>query len=408
VKELLSSLSATLFYTGAVNLPRSTATPRTPGAGLLAPLNPPAYCAWSALVLGPLLAPEHGSTLSMGALVGLAAQLAFAGLFLARASLEKLAPTSKWLGMSIAAQAAAAILAAWMLHDKMQGVLLVLVAAQLPAAGPARWKSAVMVSANVLLLAILMDLFTFPKAIELEIAYVAFQLFASIVAAYAYRAHEAREVAVRANAELLATRRLLEEGTRMEERLRLSRDLHDVIGHKLTALKLQLALKTRGTSPDVDPQIHQCARNTEELLADVRGVVSSLRESDGIDLHQALRALDPKLPWPQITFELDPSVRVPDMRQAEAMLRCAQEGLTNALRHASASEVRIVLKSSTDGLTLLVEDDGANLVQQIERGNGLRGLEERLEQLGGRLRAEPRMPRGFALRAILPEATVGG
>ena len=122
---------------------------------------------------------------------------------------------------------------------------------------------------------------------------------------------------------------------------------------------LQLALQARGAaaSPDSSALKH-CARITDELLVDVRGVVSRLRESDGIDLHQALRALDPGLPTPRVVFDLDSEVRVPDIPQAEAMLRCAQEGLTNALRHSGAHEIRVVLTDSPEGLTLTVEDDG--------------------------------------------------
>jgi signal transduction histidine kinase len=174
------------------------------------------------------------------------------------------------------------------------------------------------------------------------------------------------------------------------------------MGHKLTALKLQLALQSRG-APQDSPLQH-CVRITDELLVDVRGVVSSLRESDGIDLHQALRALDPGLPSPRVIFDLDSAVRVPDIRQAEAMLRCAQEGLTNALRHSGATEIRVVLAESGETLSLTVEDDGNGSV--VQPGNGLIGLKERLQQLGGQLRIDIREPRGLALVARLPRPGV--
>jgi signal transduction histidine kinase len=203
---------------------------------------------------------------------------------------------------------------------------------------------------------------------------------------------------------LLATRRLLEESARTEERLRLSRELHDIMGHKLTALKLQLGLQSRGAAAQDSPLNH-CVRITDELLVDVRGVVSSLRESDGIDLHQALRALDPGLPSPRVIFDLDSAVRVPDIRQAEAMLRCAQEGLTNALRHSGATEIRVILAESGEALSLTVEDNGNGSV--VEPGNGLIGLQERLQQLGGQLRIDIREPRGLALVATLPHVSAG-
>ena len=289
--------------------------------------------------------------------------------------------------------------------------MLVLVAAQLPAIASLRWSIGLLAASNVLLSVLFVQLLPPVKAVQMEIAYLAFQLFAALVTNYAYRAFEAREATQRINTELLATRRLLEESARTEERLRLSRELHDVMGHKLTALKLQLALQAReslgargsAAGATVDTALKHCVRITDELLVDVRGVVSRLRESDGIDLHQALRALDPGLPSPRVVFDLDPAVRVPDMRQAEAMLRCAQEGLTNALRHSGADEVRVVLSDTPGGLTLSVEDNGAGSV--VEPGNGLVGLQERLKQLGGQLRVAARAPRGLSLTAILPHAS---
>jgi len=86
------------------------------------------------------------------------------------------------------------------------------------------------------------------------------------------------------------------------------------------------------------------------------------------------------------------------------MLRCAQEGLTNALRHSGAGEIRVILAESAEGLTLTVEDDGNGSV--VAPGNGLVGLRERLQQLGGQLRVDTRSPRGLALIAILPLAAV--
>jgi signal transduction histidine kinase len=382
----------------------SPSSPRTPGACILGPLNPPAYLTWLAVSLSPLLDWGGSDTLTARVAVGLAGQFAFAVLFLLRAIWEGRPSVAHRLRPLIAAQAAVSLLAVWGLQDKMQAVLLVLVAAQMPAAEAPRWGAAVLGFANVVLLALFIQFYPPVKALQMEIAYLAFQLFAALVTAYAYRAFEARAATLRINGELMATRRLLEESARTEERLRLSRELHDIMGHKLTALKLQLALQTRGTAVPRDSPLHHCARITDELLVDVRGVVSSLRESDGIDLHQALRALDPGLPTPRVIFDLDSTVRVPDIRQAEAMLRCAQEGLTNALRHSGAAEVRVTLAGSGEALTLTVVDDGNGSV--IEPGNGLIGLKERLQQLGGQLRIDIRAPRGLALVAILPRVTV--
>ena len=392
-------------------VPRSPSSQRTPGASILGPLNPPAYLTWLAVALSPLL--DWGAPVALDArvAVGLTAQISFMLLFVLRADWEGRSAGPTRLRPLIAAQAVAALAATWGFHDKMQAILLVLVAAQVPAIASLRWSIGLLALANIALSVLFVQLLPPVKAVQMEIAYLAFQLFAALVTDYAYRAFGAREAVLRINAELIATRRLLEESARTEECLRLSRELHDVMGHKLTALKLQLALQVRGSAgtaestPPRDSALKLCARITDELLVDVRGVVSRLRESDGIDLHQALRTLDPGLPTPRVVFELDAAVRVPDIRQAEALLRCAQEGLTNALRHSCAGEVRVVLTDCAEGLTLRVEDDGVG--SAAAPGNGLIGLQERLEQLGGYLRVVARAPRGLTLTAILPHVAAG-
>lgn len=101
---------------------------------------------------------------------------------------------------------------------------------------------------------------------------------------------------------------------------------------------------------------------------------------------------------------LDAGLRVADMRGAEVLLRCAQEGLTHALRHSAATTVSLSLRRVAEGLLPEIADDGVGRTARMRRGNGLRGLRERLEDLGGRPQLEDRVPAGIVLRAVLPEA----
>jgi signal transduction histidine kinase len=190
---------------------------------------------------------------------------------------------------------------------------------------------------------------------------------------------------------------------RGEERLRLSRELHDVVGHKLTALKLQLRLCVRDAASPIRDSLSECMRLSDELLTDVRGVVSTLRVSDGIDLHQSLAALVPAIPRPHVRLELAEDARVPRVEQAETFLRCAQEGLTNALRHSGAENITLRLTRADAGITLSIEDDG-HPQSAPQWGNGLKGMHERLTQLGGTLNVSTAADgRGLKLRAWLPQ-----
>src|SRR3546814_7829607 len=107
---------------------------------------------------------------------------------------------------------------------------------------------------------------------------------------YAAQAQAMSEELRAVNADLLATRELLAESARDNERLRLSRELHDIAGHKLTALKINLAALAREARDD-DERVRLCARLADELLAEIRGVIEQMRTDDGIELGAALAAI---------------------------------------------------------------------------------------------------------------------
>ena len=152
------------------------------------------------------------------------------------------------------------------------------------------------------------------------------------------------------------------------------------------------------------PALQDCAVLADQLLADVRGVVDMFRRHDGIDLHAALNALVPALRRPRVTVEIPDDLRIAGVDPAETLLRCAQEGLTNAMRHGDADHVRIRLSADATSLVLQVEDDGPATSMPVF-GNGLRGMTERLAALGGTLIVEPLAAGGLRLRASLPSVS---
>jgi signal transduction histidine kinase len=292
----------------------------------------------------------------------------------------------------------------WTLHDHLQAVLLVLVASQLAALRDRRMSLVMLTLANAMLFVWLARSEPLPKAMQLGLAYVAFQLFAAFVSRAAYVAEESRLDVLRSNRELQAARALVAEGARAQERLRLSRELHDIAGHKLTALKLQLSLATRTQVSSASATLAQCLTLSDELLSDIRMVVSALRQGDTIDLRTALLALNPAVASVSVKFNVEPGAVVSDIAKAEALLRCAQEGLTNALRHGGATEILVTLARNDEELVLSVEDNGAGFQSPAPpAGNGLRGLRERLEEFQGVISLDRRTPRGCVLRAVLPE-----
>jgi signal transduction histidine kinase len=278
--------------------------------------------------------------------------------------------------------------------------LLVIVAAQLPYFLP---NAAAWVWIGVQTFVLTAVFFpSFPaEALTIGVAIGGFQIFAAASSILALNEGRARTNLARANAELTATRELLAETSRTSERLRISRDLHDTLGHHLTALSLQLDVASRLSDGKLSEHIHQAHAITRLLLSDVRDVVSSLRDSSRLNLAEAIRALAVQPVNARVHLEVPEPLHVDDPARAEAILRAVQEVLTNTARHARAANLWIRLEHADDGVALHARDDGRG-VQEVEWGNGLRGMRERYEQHGGRVDAMPSAGSGFEVHAFMP------
>ena len=223
-----------------------------------------------------------------------------------------------------------------------------------------------------------------PAPLVASLLNIGFQIFAALCAHYAHGAGQARDRLARVNADLLATRALLADSARDAERLRVARELHDVAGHKLTAMTLNLRALAADPQLGGREEVRVSQQLARELLGDLRGVVQALRDARGLDLATALRALAAPLPRPSLRLAIDDNVQVTEPAVAEAILRLVQEALTNSARHADADVVRVQLARDGDSITIHIEDDG-RLRGPIREGNGLAGMRERIAALHGEL-----------------------
>lgn len=212
-----------------------------------------------------------------------------------------------------------------------------------------------------------------------------------------------RQALAAAHAQVLATQSLLADTVRGTERLRIARDLHDMVGHHLTALNLHLDLALRQAGAAAPRALPTAREVSQELLAQVRSVVSSTREERAVDLAQALRMLCAGLPMLKIDLRIDAETARQPAPLAHALFCCIQEAVTNTLRHAQATRLTIVLEARAGSTIASVADDGRGKSGAAE-GNGLRGMRERLAELGGELRYAPGRGGGFALEMHLPPA----
>jgi signal transduction histidine kinase len=231
--------------------------------------------------------------------------------------------------------------------------------------------------------------------------YLSLATLTFITSFVAQRQTEAREALRLMNSELRAAQLLLAEGERASERLRISRELHDVVGHHLTALSLNLEVASHLVEGKAAQHVRQAQTVSKQLLADVRQVVSALRGSDAVDLDHALRELVAAVPAPQIHLTLPERFRLADPARAQVLVRLTQEILTNTMRHARARNLWIEFSVADHVVELVARDDGRG-AEGISPGNGLTGMRERLEGYGGSLDIETRPGYGFVVLARLP------
>lgn len=360
------------------------------------PLLLAAGITWLAVLVQSLDASELRA-LEPRALGGLAVLVGFAVLMLLETRLGHRPDVQR--GLTIA-QGLCAVVASALLRDGGAAILLIIVAAQAVALWPRSGALLLMGVLNLLMALIWVQALPLSQVLLFLAPMIGFQLFAGLTMHYAVSAERARQHLQQTHAELLATRQLLADGARAEERLRLSRELHDVAGHKLTALKLNLRLLQREPSLASHEGLGTTMTLADELLGDIRGVVGHLREHEGVDLPGAIATLVRVIPGPRFEIDIDPELKVASLQHAEVLLRCVQEAITNALRHGRPRALAIRLRREGDALRLVVEDDG-HPAPQLREGNGLTGMRERLVALKGHLALEA-TGRGVRLTAELP------
>ncbi len=200
-----------------------------------------------------------------------------------------------------------------------------------------------------------------------------------------------------------------------EERARIARELHDVVGHALGMIVVQAEGERAQLGPDAPESTRETlaviARGARDALDDVRRLLVVLRVQNDLAPQPGLQDL-PKLLEGLSSAGLQVELEVSgDSRQLPAGIdlsayRVVQESLTNVLRHSRGARARVVLSYDRDEIGIEVTDDGHASPNEASRGFGLVGMRERVALYGGSVDAGPRPQGGFAVRVHLP--TRGG
>ncbi len=297
---------------------------------------------------------------------------------------------------------ALAVLVSWVLVLSVPGmgllhVLVVLTAAvsTYVIALPMSIVLAVLNSAVVMLAGVLRTS-DWTEALMMTGFYLLIQLATVFSTTTLLREKRMRSELARAHVDLRAAGALLEDSARTAERLRISRELHDLIGHQLTVLTLSLEAVRHLEPAQARSHVDRADEVARSLLRDVRETVGALR-AQPTDLQGALEDMVAGIPGLVVDVAVDPDLDLGEEQRA-AVIRFAQETVTNAIRHADASRLRIDVSRDGARVTLIARDDGVG-ARDPELGNGLRGLRERFEGLGGELAVDGR--EGFAVTGRL-------
>lgn len=260
-----------------------------------------------------------------------------------------------------------------------------------------------LILSQMVMLPVFVHLMGFPlfEGVMQSLLYVGFAGFVYVTSLIGRQQAMAREEQRRLNSELRATRALLAESVRVNERTRISRELHDLLGHHLTALSLNLEVANHLAEGKVQEHVSQAHTLAKLLLSDVREAVSRIRDSDDIDMAATLLPLADNVPGLHIDMRMPQPFLLDDPERAHVLLRCTQEIVTNVVRHAQATTLVLEYQWRDDGVQLQARDDGRGAETPVA-GNGLRGMRERLAAYGGSAEIDTRPGQGFSLTLYLP------
>ncbi len=293
--------------------------------------------------------------------------------------------------------------------DKYQiiPILLVLIATQLPAHFSRLQGIFIILSINACYYFVLITAQP-EQSIFTVLIFIILQIFGFSTIEITLREQHAREKLSAINQELIATRFMLKESTKKQERLRISRDLHDVLGHQLTALALNLEITSHKVPDEHKSAAKDNLKQAKQLLDDVRNVVKEMRNEEQFDLITSIKRLFQQLPNCQFSVIPDKhnagnnagnnaenhaedkvkntELAIHSLTLKNQLFHCLQEGISNALRHGHANAFNLSFSKKDDLITLDLQDNGSGTSTSINTnrfGSGLLGMNERLKDFNG-------------------------
>ena len=207
----------------------------------------------------------------------------------------------------------------------------------------------------------------------------------------------------------------IEELTLLKERNRISREIHDSVGHALSTAMIQLnAMERIGEmeKSKIQTMAHELREFINESLKDVRRAVNELRPTEyepfeGIFRIDELCKNFSKLTGVEVKLRVTKNKWSLNSKQGSNIYRIIQEALSNALRHGKATKVKINMNFTEEGLVIIIEDNGMGVECIEEKGMGLKNIKERAKELNGEVRYSSEKNKGFKIWIMVSRGTGG-
>ncbi|MFT7561311.1 MAG: signal transduction histidine kinase [Flavobacteriales bacterium] len=225
--------------------------------------------------------------------------------------------------------------------------------------------------------------FVKPDGLITAVSFVAFQLFSLSSSFLRLDLSDKTTALEAANSKLRSAQGLLAGQSKAQERDRISQDLHDNIGQRLTALSLSCEFALHKPPESYPDQLKQLKADISESLTELRSVVMRLKQKDPLGLAERLQVLATKVP--NVHLVLDLSETINDDGLSEHLTYCLQEGLNNAVRHGRATELKVVSACCGQKIVFSMRDNGTIRESALtpNSGLGLSGMRERLAVYDG-------------------------
>ncbi|MEK4248051.1 sensor histidine kinase [Paenibacillus sp. FSL W7-1287] len=202
-----------------------------------------------------------------------------------------------------------------------------------------------------------------------------------------------------------------EKAARQEERTQIARDIHDSVGHKLTALLMQLEVLRMQADEQLAPRVTELKELARESLEETRSAVKSLKqpETGGLTaILNMIRKLEAEQ-FMRVHFTVQHGALSAPLRasQSFAVYRAVQEALTNLMKHSESKEAFITFEAPGGGIFRFEVVNRLKNKVVVREGFGLRSMRERIEEAGGTLEVVA-YPDSFVIRGVMPILKEGG